>query len=589
MSLPRLWRTVRHLSAEQVLYRAICRGRRVAMQIAPETARRMIERAAAALPLPDPASPRLAAVARPVLALQTAVHGDRLDGIAAGRFELLNRTFDFGGIDRIPWRGEFHEGNNPLRRMTLAYMGYAVPLLARGRPSDLRTVRRLLRGLDGANPWSEPGVFRDVWNPYAASHRLINLLAGLSLWRAANDVLAPEVEAEILGHVRFCAAFVRANRERELQYNHLLKNYVALAAYASALPTLPPSFAFLARAIPRALARNVLADGGHAERCPMYHVLSMLDVDVLRASGVPRDAGLSDIRQRMEDALRVMSHPDGDIALFNDSWLGEAPAARDMTDLAAVPETARLPETGYVRLGRGGDAVVFDCGPCGPDDNPGHAHADFLSVEASVGGARFIVDPGVPTYTAGAARDESRSAASHNGPYLVGAEPIEFWRSFRVGRRGRAAEITDEALSGMAPLWCAGRQDGYARLGVEASRFVGLWPGQAMLVCDLWRGPDTMPAAAGFLIPAAWKRDGLSFTQGPRRVRLTALAGVLEEPCPARYWPRFGVDEAAHRVGIRPERAGTARRAALWVAWSDAARPPDNASLTALFDKLERC
>jgi hypothetical protein len=72
-------------------------------------------------------------------------------------------------------------------------------------------------------------------------------------------------------------------------------------------------------------------------------------------------------------------------------------------------------------------------------------------------------------------------------------------------------------------------------------------------------------------------------------VRLTALAGVLEEPCPARYWPRFGVDEAAHRVGIRPERAGTARRAALWVAWSDAARPPDNASLTALFDKLERC
>jgi hypothetical protein len=595
MSLPRLWRTVRRLTAEQWLYLAIRRGRRVAMQAFPAAARGRIERAAAALPMPDPAAPRLAAVARPVLALQNAVHGDHLDGIAAGRFVLLNRTFDFGGADRIPWRGEFHEGNNPLRRMTLAYMGYAVPLLARGGAAELQTVRRLLRRLENANPWSAPGVFRDVWNPYAASHRLINLLAGLSLYRAAGATIDPAAEAEILVHVRFCAAFVRANLERDLQYNHLLKNHVALAAYASALPALPGSFAFLAHAIPRALARNVLPDGGHAERSPMYHVLSMLDMDVLRASGVLRGREadrLADIRNRMGAALRVMSHPDGDIALFNDSWLGEAPAAGGMADLSAVAETARLADTGYVRLGRGGDAVIFDCGPCGPDDNPGHAHADFLSLEASVGGARFIVDPGVPTYTAGAARDASRSAASHNGPHLVGEEPIEFWKSFRVGRRGRASEIRDKALGGVAPLWCAGRHDGYGHLGVEVRRFVGLWPGAAMLICDLWDGPPETAAAANFLIPASWTpgaAPGLSFANGGRRVRLAALIGDAGEMRSARYWPRFGAEEAAHRVEIRPAGGGSGRRAAVWIAWSDAATPPDNASLTVLLDKLRDC
>jgi hypothetical protein len=190
-NLPRLWRTVRHLTAEQWIYRAICRGRRVAMGLAPEAARRRIETKADLLPLPDPDAPKLVACAQQVLALQNAVHGDYLDGIAQGQFVLLNQPFDFENIDSIPWRGDFHEGNNPLRRMTLAYMGYVVPLLAQGEEDNLKIVGRLLRGLEAQNPWSARGVFRDVWNAYTASHRLINLLSGLSLYRKTGSGSAP--------------------------------------------------------------------------------------------------------------------------------------------------------------------------------------------------------------------------------------------------------------------------------------------------------------------------------------------------------------------------------------------------------------
>ena len=115
------------------------------MRHTPFVSRRRIERLAAQLPLPDPGSEVAGGIADIVLQLQTAVHGGSFEGAPAGKFSLLNREYDFGSLDGVSWRGEFHEGNNPLRRMSLAYMGYAVPLLARGRPADLAAVLRLVR------------------------------------------------------------------------------------------------------------------------------------------------------------------------------------------------------------------------------------------------------------------------------------------------------------------------------------------------------------------------------------------------------------------------------------------------------------
>ena len=592
MQLGRLWRTVRHLPPEQWLWRAICRGHRLVMRFDTGRARRRIDEAAQNLPLPDPTGERLRAIATHVLRLQEAVHGAHLDGIEAGRFVLLNREYDFGGIDRVAWRGAFDEGNNPLRRMTLAYMGWAVPLLARGTGEALTTVTRLLASLEAQNPFTAGGVFRDVWNAYTASHRLINLLAGLALHRAAGGVPAPEHERAILSHVRFCAAFVRANLERDLQYNHLMKNYVALAVYAAALDRVPPPLATLRDAVPRAIAQNVLSDGGHAERSPMYHALSMVDVAMLRASGLfdgQWNHLLDDTAARMTSALAAMTHPDGDIALFNDAWLGEAPPARVLIGDSKTPSTARLPVTGYVRIGEVGDAAILDCGPCGPDDNPGHAHADFLSVEVSVGGRRLIVDPGVPTYTAGELRDISRSARSHNAPSIEDVEPIEFWKSFRVGRRGTAAEITDARLGGIAPLWCAGYHTGYEHLGLRVRRWVGLWPGAGLMLCDVCVGRQRQLETARFLVDGAWAAGagdtGTWFERENRRVIARSLAGRLNGPLPARHWPRFGVEAPAHEFAVFPEDTGRYRRGALWLGWADV-EPPGRSVVVGLLDRL---
>jgi len=211
--LARTVRTVRHLTAEQWLFRAVCRGKRMTMRYAPDRAMRRTRALADALPLPHPPGLPLRRVAGHVLTLQQAVHGQTLDGIPDGRFTFLNRTVDFGGIDRVEWRRDLGEANNPLWRMNLAYFGWAVPLLALGEADAeaAQLVRRMLDSLVVQNPFQVPGVFRDVWNAYTASHRCINLITGLSLHLAAGGRPEPEVQYAILDHARLCAAFVLRN------------------------------------------------------------------------------------------------------------------------------------------------------------------------------------------------------------------------------------------------------------------------------------------------------------------------------------------------------------------------------------------
>ena len=600
LAILRTWRAVRHLTPEQLVHRLFCRGRFLYMGKAPVRARRLIERDANRLPLPDPASPRLGRIAQHVLQLQQTVHGRHPDGITEGRFTLLGRTIDFGGIEAVEWRRELNEGNNALWRMHLSYFGYAVPLLAAGDERTLEAVCSLVRSMERQNPFAARGVFRDVWNPYSASHRLINLLAGLHLFMRSGAAHRTDAQALLLRHIRFCAAYVRRNLERDLQYNHLLKNYVALVVYASGLRALPVAWRFLNKAAPASVESQILDDGGHAERCPMYHILSMLDLMVLADANVLGQAASRKIMTRlarMRHALTVLMHPDGDIALFNDSWLGEAPPACALAAGAAEDTgigTLALEHSGYVQLRSGADVAIFDCGACGPDNNPAHAHADFLATELSVAGRRFLVDFGVPTYSAGALRDLARSASVHNGPRFKDLEPIEFWLSFRVGRRGRAFRFTELRHAPDTPLWCAGWQNGYSMIAATVARCLALYPDQGLLIVDIWHGGAEHEAVVDFLVPDRWiPGDPKHFkpTDGAfgKEVLFDAVAGSIDNPVPARYWPRFGESRPASRLRMHPAGRGGKRWAAVWIGWGGEAPGAGAAALVrdALFDAVD--
>lgn len=588
MDLLRAYRTIRHLSWSQLANRPVCRGKFAAMESFPHVARSHFQKEAGRIGPFDFANPALAKAVAHVVQLQRAVHSPFADTVPAGCFTLLNRTIDFGGLDGVEWRRELGERNNRLWRMNLSYMGYLVPLVEAQGEDAVPVISSLLTSMAAQNPWASRGVFRDVWHPYSVSHRVINLVTCLALLAQKGIEVDEATRATMEDEIRLGSAFLLGNLERDLQYNHLFKNFVCLAVVAAAHARATRFAAPQLTEVAGSIAQQFLADGGHAERAPMYHLLALIDLRILRDSGALDGRNAEAVAQAIagaEQAVNVVTHPDGDVALFNDSWLDEAPHAVELTQAAIARPSQFLriehPAMGYGRLAEGGDTVILDYGACGPDANPGHAHADFLSLELSVGGQRAIVDPGVPTYSEGEARNVSRSAASHNGPCLVGAEPIEFWASFRVGRRGYAHRLCLPQAAGTA---IAGWHDGYAPQGMRVARAIQLCPGQGLLVVDAWFGQKGLPEQSGFIIAHPWTGDDTggytaATPDGLRTLSVTVLAGTAGPIRQQDYYLRFSLPEGGTHLSFLPTEIGGLRSLALWFAWGTEAEPPNHSDL----------
>jgi uncharacterized heparinase superfamily protein len=177
--------------------------------------------------------------------------------------------------------------------------------------------------------------------------------------------------------------------------------------------------------------------------------------------------------ERMGRALACLCHPDGGIALLNDSALGAQPATEALLARWArvadrEPPTApsgpfSLPQTGYYGAREAaGHYLICDAAPIGPDHLPGHAHGDIFSFELSLHGRRVLVDAGVFGYEADERRRFARSTRAHNTVEIDGEDQCEFWAAFRVARRGRPRDV----VFGLRPGGFAleGWHDGYARL-----------------------------------------------------------------------------------------------------------------------------
>ena len=115
-------------------------------------------------------------------------------------------------------------------------------------------------------------------------------------------------------------------------------------------------------------------------------------LDLLNVCSVQDHSGLRSFSERLKKVSRSMiyfllgmTHPTGQIALFNDSAFGiEAPPV-DLADYyeRLTSEDAPKPSapiwsfrsTGYfVMAPRTGDRLLIDCGPIGPDYDPYPAH-----------------------------------------------------------------------------------------------------------------------------------------------------------------------------------------------------------------------
>jgi uncharacterized heparinase superfamily protein len=418
-SAARLWRTVRHLRREQLVGRVWFRLHR---------------------PRPDtrPAPPLRARTGRWVKPArrEPSLLGD-------GRLRFLGEAHALAA-GPAAWDDPARER---LWRYNLHYFDDLNALHAETRRDAQAAL--LVRWIAENPPGHGTG-----WEPYPASLRIANwikaFLGGMPAPQAWLDSLAAQVR------------WLGGRIEWHLLGNHLFVNAKALVL-AGLFFDGPEADAWRARGLAilrREMPEQLLADGGQFERSPMYHALALEDLlDLLNVAGAVAcgEALIADIgpdcRRGAAAAwrwLRCMSHPDGALASFNDSADGIAPASAELERCATALGVAappllgafeHLPASGYVRLQRGRATLIADVAPLGPDYLMGHAHADTLSFELSLGERRLLVNGGTSRYGLGEQRLRERGTASHNTVQLAGRDSSEVWSGFRVGRRARPFDL----------------------------------------------------------------------------------------------------------------------------------------------------
>jgi uncharacterized heparinase superfamily protein len=332
-----------------------------------------------------------------------------------------------------------------------------------------------------------PPTFGNGWEPYPTSLRIVNWVK----WALAGNTLPTSCVQSLATQTRWLCKRL----EVHLLGNHLFANAKALV-FAGLYFEGPEAGQWLAKGLSilaPELHEQVLADGGNFERSPMYHAIFLGDMlDLLNIAGaytnhVPKKLVVTwrDASLRMLDWLLGMTHPDGQIALFNDAAFGIAATADELANyagrvlgieavLSGLPRRRALEnsksglhlsqwaDSGYIRLQCADAAALLDVAPIGPDYLPGHAHADTLSFELSVLGQRVIVNGGTSRYGLGPERQRERQTVNHSTVEIDGQSSSEVWCGFRVARRAYPFNLV--VSQGVDVLSVACSHDGYKRL-----------------------------------------------------------------------------------------------------------------------------
>ena len=261
-----------------------------------------------------------------------------------------------------------------------------------------------------------------------------------------------------------------------------------------------------------------------------------------------------------------MTHPDGGPAFFNDCAFGIAPGREALEAYASRLGLAPLTEpgegvhhlvaSGYVRVQQSGAVAILDVAPIGPDYLPGHAHADTLSFELSIGKERVVVNGGTSTYASGPQRHLERSTSSHSTVEINGENSSEVWSAFRVARRARVSSLHIDQSEREGRLKVTASHDGYCRLPERAvHRRTWVFEHGSLTVIDRIESLAPCRIAARFhLVPgihatADAATGGRIATESGREMLWTANCAASIDP--GMWHPEFGKAYALKTLVVR--------------------------------------
>ncbi|MDX9972400.1 MAG: alginate lyase family protein [FCB group bacterium] len=470
--------------------------------------------------------------------------GNEAKAIEEGRFTFLNREetlgwppadWDVPGLPKL-WQYNLH---------------YSEWLWALGYPAARTAILDWIE----RHPLEKSRV---GWEPYPTSLRIMNWCGVCFAKFRGRSREDHDFKRALWGSVYLQAEWLSRNLETHLLGNHLLENGAALAFVGSCFGQqawLSKGMEILREQLPE----QILSDGMHFERSPMYH--SRVTYLLTLLSNTKHEALkqiVDDPLVRAREALARLCHPDGEIALFNDSAFRIYNPPRDLLGNASKQALGAwaLPDAGYYGWrGADGSYLICDAGPIGPDYLPGHAHGDMFSFELSLKGHRVIVDSGVYDYVPGEMRSYCRSTRAHNTVEIDGQDQCEFWGAFRVARRGYPCNVQ----WGPAPdgFRLGAEHDGYRRLpGKPIHHRTFLWDGSGCLeITDRIQANRVITAVSRLHLDPACRITSMDkgevrveYPEGKFRISIGASGTFRQEE--SLYCPEFGRKEPNVAVAV---------------------------------------
>ena len=435
-------------------------------------------------------------------------------------------------FDRF-WRTVRHSTPRQLAARALqtareAAYPHAGALLSRAYPDEPAArleipILPALRGLDQA----EPIAAGPRWEPLSAIREILRGAVGLAVGEPAASGSAPRMAAQL--------RFLAEHLEWHLLGSDLIAGAAAVTAGAAAIsfPGSAAIYAAGASALARELDRQVLADGGHAERTPQLHASLLRDLlvalAIARARGLPLPiepqlarmlrwlgelscaapgtAALPDLPSARAGAAAPATLPCwNDSTPAADEVAAEASALASRLGVAAAAGGVEggvlvLPDTGWTQVCEADHRLIFDQGPLGPRGHPGHGHSDALSVELCWSGLPVLCDTGASSFEDDPIRRFERSAAAHATVTVDGLGPDELWGVRGVGARGKVSAKPRWERSGVHVL--RGKVD--APQGWDQQRTVIFWPGRILVIIDRIDGePDGAEVLARLPFAPDW-------------------------------------------------------------------------------------
>lgn len=384
-------------------------------------------------------------------------------------------------LNRTGFVNSAADWNNPNEEKLWLYNLHYFDDLVSENSSDRRSLQLFwIKRWINDNPSEKGG---NGWEAYTLSLRIVNwvkaFLSGL------------QVEQEILNSLAQQADYLSQVLEKHILGNHYFVNLKALL-FAGCFFRGNEADRWLAIALndfEKEINEQVLADGSNFELSPMYHAIMLLDlVDLFNLfqvfnTRVPKSLVniTKDTIKKMFRWLDIMSLGDDKISFFNDSSFGVAPENSILREYARnlrfVTEKLGCKEeclavhdlkfSGYVSVRSRELCLIADLSPVGPNYIPGHAHADSLSFEMSLGASRIFVNSGVSVYSICEERLRQRGTSAHNTVLINGLNSSEVWSSFRVARRANIGNRVVGKMKDTKSVCFSAEHNGYIKLGIK--------------------------------------------------------------------------------------------------------------------------